>query len=127
MQRESERDRESERVWGREEYDTFKEEDTFCVHEIEGSSDGYGVCLCECHADVASSRHLAGNFYINDKSTGAVVGQQPFGGARLVYTDERERERETERERRRRRSEWVREKLVLSEEGESEIDRRIGG
>ncbi len=25
----------------------------------------------------------AGNFYINDKSTGAVVGQQPFGGARL--------------------------------------------
>ena len=29
-------------------------------------------------------RHLAGNFYINDKSTGAVVGQQPYGGARLV-------------------------------------------
>jgi hypothetical protein len=83
----------------REEYDTFKEEDTFCVHEIEGSSDGFGVCLCECHADVASSRHLAGNFYINDKSTGAVVGQQPFGGARLVYTDERERERERQRER----------------------------
>ena len=25
----------------------------------------------------------AGNFYINDKSTGAVVGQQPFGGSRL--------------------------------------------
>lgn len=25
----------------------------------------------------------AGNFYINDKSTGSVVGQQPFGGARL--------------------------------------------
>jgi len=24
-----------------------------------------------------------GNFYINDKSTGSVVGQQPFGGARL--------------------------------------------
>ena len=24
----------------------------------------------------------AGNFYINDKSTGSVVGQQPFGGAR---------------------------------------------
>jgi 1-pyrroline-5-carboxylate dehydrogenase len=24
-----------------------------------------------------------GNFYINDKSTGAVVGQQPFGGGRL--------------------------------------------
>ena len=27
-------------------------------------------------------RHTAGNFYINDKSTGSVVGQQPFGGAR---------------------------------------------
>ena len=29
-------------------------------------------------------RHAAGNFYINDKPTGAVVGQQPFGGARGV-------------------------------------------
>ena len=27
-------------------------------------------------------RFAAGNFYINDKPTGAVVGQQPFGGAR---------------------------------------------
>lgn len=25
----------------------------------------------------------AGNFYVNDKSTGSVVGQQPFGGARM--------------------------------------------
>lgn len=29
-------------------------------------------------------RNAAGNFYINDKPTGAVVGQQPFGGAREV-------------------------------------------
>ena len=29
-------------------------------------------------------RNAAGNFYINDKSTGAVVGQQPFGGSRQV-------------------------------------------
>ena len=29
-------------------------------------------------------RNAAGNFYINDKPTGAVVGQQPFGGARGV-------------------------------------------
>ncbi|NWT77123.1 AL4A1 protein, partial [Prunella himalayana] len=28
-------------------------------------------------------RHAAGNFYINDKSTGAVVAQQPFGGSRI--------------------------------------------
>lgn len=27
-------------------------------------------------------RNAAGNFYVNDKSTGSVVGQQPFGGAR---------------------------------------------
>ena len=27
-------------------------------------------------------RQAAGNFYVNDKPTGAVVGQQPFGGAR---------------------------------------------
>ncbi|XP_074595436.1 delta-1-Pyrroline-5-carboxylate dehydrogenase 1 [Brevipalpus obovatus] len=31
----------------------------------------------------------AGNFYINDKSTGAVVGQQPFGGARLSGTNDK--------------------------------------
>ena len=29
-------------------------------------------------------RDAAGNFYINDKSTGSIVGQQPFGGARKV-------------------------------------------
>src|SRR5690606_28370830 len=28
----------------------------------------------------AALRHAAGNFYVNDKPTGAVVGQQPFGG-----------------------------------------------
>ena len=32
-------------------------------------------------------RHAAGNFYINDKPTGAVVGQQPFGGARASGTN----------------------------------------
>lgn len=34
-------------------------------------------------------RHAAGNFYINDKSTGAVVGQQPFGGSRLSGTNDK--------------------------------------
>ena len=41
-------------------------------------------------------KHAAGNLYINDKSTGSVVGQQPFGGARasgkflccLLYTSD---------------------------------------
>jgi len=34
-------------------------------------------------------RHAAGNFYINDKPTGAVVGQQPFGGARCSGTNDK--------------------------------------
>lgn len=34
-------------------------------------------------------RHSAGNFYLNDKPTGAVVGQQPFGGARASGTNDK--------------------------------------
>ena len=34
-------------------------------------------------------RFTAGNFYINDKPTGAVVGQQPFGGARASGTNDK--------------------------------------
>jgi 1-pyrroline-5-carboxylate dehydrogenase len=34
-------------------------------------------------------RHAAGNFYINDKPTGAAVGQQPFGGARASGTNDK--------------------------------------
>ena len=34
-------------------------------------------------------RYAAGNFYINDKPTGAVVGMQPFGGARASGTDDK--------------------------------------
>jgi 1-pyrroline-5-carboxylate dehydrogenase len=34
-------------------------------------------------------RHSAGNFYVNDKPTGAVVGQQPFGGARSSGTNDK--------------------------------------
>ena len=34
-------------------------------------------------------RFAAGNFYINDKPTGAVVGQQPFGGARASGTNDK--------------------------------------
>jgi 1-pyrroline-5-carboxylate dehydrogenase len=33
--------------------------------------------------------NAAGNFYINDKPTGAVVGQQPFGGARKSGTNDK--------------------------------------
>jgi 1-pyrroline-5-carboxylate dehydrogenase len=34
-------------------------------------------------------RHAAGNYYINDKPTGAVVGQQPFGGGRASGTNDK--------------------------------------
>ena len=34
-------------------------------------------------------RHAAGNFYINEKPRGAVVGQQPFGGARRSGTNDK--------------------------------------
>ena len=34
-------------------------------------------------------RDAAGNFYVNDKPTGAVVGQQPFGGARASGTNDK--------------------------------------
>ncbi|HRN52606.1 MAG TPA: L-glutamate gamma-semialdehyde dehydrogenase [Gemmatimonadaceae bacterium] len=37
----------------------------------------------------AALRHSAGNFYVNDKCTGAVVGQQPFGGARASGTNDK--------------------------------------
>ena len=33
--------------------------------------------------------HTAGNFYINDKPTGAVVNQQPFGGGRASGTNDK--------------------------------------
>ena len=41
--------------------------------------------------DEATKRlqNAAGNFYINDKCTGAVVGQQPFGGARASGTNDK--------------------------------------
>ena len=37
----------------------------------------------------AALRYTAGNFYVNDKPTGAVVGQQPFGGGRASGTNDK--------------------------------------
>lgn len=48
------------------------------------AQDRYSIELA-CHA----LRNAAGNFYINDKCTGAVVGQQPFGGARGSGTNDK--------------------------------------
>jgi len=52
-----------------------------------------GAVLATDRAAIAQAtealRYSAGNFYINDKPTGAVVGQQPFGGARASGTDDK--------------------------------------
>jgi 1-pyrroline-5-carboxylate dehydrogenase len=41
------------------------------------------------HEAHVALRNAAGNFYVNDKPTGAVVGQQPFGGARASGTNDK--------------------------------------
>ncbi|QNG18058.1 L-glutamate gamma-semialdehyde dehydrogenase [Rhodococcus triatomae] len=52
-----------------------------------------GAIVAEDRAAVARAaealRFAAGNFYVNDKPTGAVVGQQPFGGARASGTNDK--------------------------------------
>jgi 1-pyrroline-5-carboxylate dehydrogenase len=52
-----------------------------------------GSIIAQDRAAIAAAtdalRYAAGNFYINDKPTGAVVGQQPFGGARASGTNDK--------------------------------------
>lgn len=52
-----------------------------------------GAVFAQDRAAIAEAsvalRHAAGNFYINDKPTGAVVNQQPFGGARASGTNDK--------------------------------------
>jgi len=52
-----------------------------------------GAIFSDDRAAVAEAqdrlRYAAGNFYVNDKPTGAVVGQQPFGGARASGTNDK--------------------------------------
>jgi 1-pyrroline-5-carboxylate dehydrogenase len=52
-----------------------------------------GAVFARDRAAIAQAAHTlrnaAGNFYVNDKPTGAVVGQQPFGGARASGTNDK--------------------------------------
>ncbi|MHC5200811.1 L-glutamate gamma-semialdehyde dehydrogenase [Myroides sp. LJL119] len=52
-----------------------------------------GAILATCRYAIVEAtealQNCAGNFYINDKPTGAVVGQQPFGGARASGTNDK--------------------------------------
>lgn len=74
-------------------YDENKFEDTL---KLVDSTSGYaltGAVIARDRAAVELAtnrlRNSAGNFYINDKPTGAVVGQQPFGGARASGTNDK--------------------------------------
>ncbi len=58
-----------------------------------------GAIIAQDRQAVASAaealRFAAGNFYVNDKPTGAVVGQQPFGGSRASGTNDKAGARRT--------------------------------
>jgi 1-pyrroline-5-carboxylate dehydrogenase len=65
------------------------------LREMESSSDYAltGAVIARDRRAIADAtealRFAAGNFYVNDKPTGAVVGQQPFGGARASGTNDK--------------------------------------
>ncbi len=67
--------------------ETLKLVDSTSIYALTGSiiaQDRYAIELA-----TKTLEHAAGNFYINDKPTGAVVGQQPFGGARGSGTNDK--------------------------------------
>ena len=74
-------------------YDDSRYEDTLDLVD-KGTSYGLtgAVFARDLHAVETARdrlRYAAGNFYVNDKPTGAVVGQQPFGGARASGTNDK--------------------------------------
>ena len=75
-------------VYPEDEYEeTLKLVDETSPYALTGalfSEDRYALEVGE-----RALRNAAGNFYINDKPTGAVVGQQPFGGARASGTNDK--------------------------------------
>jgi 1-pyrroline-5-carboxylate dehydrogenase len=67
--------------------ETLKLVDTTSPYALTGAifaKDRYAV-----HQATQALENAAGNFYVNDKPTGAVVGQQPFGGARASGTNDK--------------------------------------
>src|SRR5207302_7953829 len=74
-------------------YDDSRYDETL---DLVDSGTSYGLTGAVFARDIAAVertqerlRYAAGNFYINDKPTGAVVGQQPFGGARASGTNDK--------------------------------------
>ena len=71
--------------------DDFEATLTLCDETSEYALTGSIFATDRVHVETAMKalRYSAGNFYINDKPTGAVVGQQPFGGARGSGTNDK--------------------------------------
>ena len=75
------------------EYDDAKWEETLKIVDETSEYALTGAVFCEDRYILSDAvdklQNCAGNFYINDKCTGAVVGQQPFGGARGSGTNDK--------------------------------------
>lgn len=74
----------------------YKDEDIDATLELCDSATNYGLTGSIFAQDSYAIAHMqsklrnsAGNFYINDKSTGSMVGQQPFGGSRASGTNDK--------------------------------------
>lgn len=74
----------------------YPDEDYERILDVVDTSARYaltGAVIADDRAAVLAAerrlRHAAGNFYVNDKPTGAVVGQQPFGGSRASGTNDK--------------------------------------
>jgi 1-pyrroline-5-carboxylate dehydrogenase len=74
-------------------YDDDKYDEMLAQMESVASYALTGSIIAQDRTAIAHAMHVlrfaAGNVYINDKSTGAVVGQQPFGGARASGTNDK--------------------------------------
>jgi 1-pyrroline-5-carboxylate dehydrogenase len=74
-------------------YDDAKWRDTLTLVDATSPYALTGAIFAQDRAAIVEAadalRYAAGNFYINDKPTGAVVGQQPFGGARASGTNDK--------------------------------------
>jgi 1-pyrroline-5-carboxylate dehydrogenase len=74
-------------------YDENKWDETLALVDSTAPYGLTGAVFSEDRAAIDDARdklrYAAGNFYVNDKPTGAVVGQQPFGGARASGTNDK--------------------------------------
>ena len=74
-------------------YDEARWDDTLDLIDSSAPYGLTGAVFAEDRAAVQEAsdrlRYAAGNFYVNDKPTGAVVGQQPFGGSRASGTNDK--------------------------------------